>query len=118
MALADLLPSSGSIPIQQTAFSYDVLGRYVCNTWDEVANNGGDPFDVVVIGAGMFGGYIADKLYRFGEETGVRILVLDAGAYLVSTHVQNLPRMGLGSPSANTSPVTDNTKDPGPSNLV
>jgi choline dehydrogenase-like flavoprotein len=119
MALADLLPSSGSIPIQQTAFSYDVLGRYVCNTWDEVVQNGGDPFDVVVIGAGMFGGYIADKLYRFGEDIGLRILVIDAGAFLVSTHVQNLPKIGLFAPDVNKlSPVTGNDQDPGTQNIV
>jgi hypothetical protein len=119
MALADLLPSSGSIPIQQTAFSYDVLGRYVCNTWDEVAQNGGDPFDVVVIGAGMFGGYIADKLYRFGEDIGLRILVIDAGAFLISTHVQNLPKIGLFAPDVSKlSPVTGNDQDPGTQNIV
>ena len=56
------------IDVQQTAFSHDVLGRWVCGTWSEVSNNGGDPFDVVVIGAGMFGGYIADKLYRRSEK--------------------------------------------------
>jgi hypothetical protein len=52
-----MLPNLNSDPnalvnVQQTAFSHDVLGRWVCSTWDEVNNNGGDPFDVVVIGAG------------------------------------------------------------------
>jgi hypothetical protein len=47
---------SAFVDVQQTAFSHDVLGRWVCSTWPEVSNNGGDPFDVVVIGAGMFGG--------------------------------------------------------------
>jgi hypothetical protein len=59
-------------------FSCEVLGRWACSTWSEVSNNGGDPFDVVVIGAGMFGGYIADKLYRRGENLGLRVLVIDA----------------------------------------
>ena len=57
---------NNQVDVQQTAFSYDVLGRWVCGSWPEVSGNGGDPFDVVVIGAGMFGGYIADKLYRRG----------------------------------------------------
>jgi hypothetical protein len=78
--------------VQQTAFSFDMLGRFVCNSWAEVSNNGGDPFDVVVIGAGMFGGYIADKIYRSGEDIGLRVLVLDAGSFLASTHLQNLPK--------------------------
>ena len=65
--------------VQQTAFSHDVLGRWACSTWQEVTGNGGDPFDVVVIGAGMFGGYSAEKLYRGGENIGLRVLLLDAG---------------------------------------
>ena len=52
------------VDVQQTEFSHDALGRWVSSTWSDVSNNGGDSFDVVVIGAGMFGGYIADKLYR------------------------------------------------------
>ena len=36
----------------------DLMGRFVCNTWDEAVNNGGPPFDVVIIGGGMFGGLL------------------------------------------------------------
>ena len=67
------------IDVQQTEFSHDMLGRWVCSTWPEVRDNGGDPFDVVVIGAGMFGGYIADKLYRRAENIGLRVLVIAEG---------------------------------------
>ena len=87
------------VDVQQTAFSHEVLGRWACSTWAEVSNNGGDPFDIVVIGAGMFGGYIADKLYRRGENVGLRVLVIEAGSFLLPTHVQNLPRLGLGAPT-------------------
>jgi hypothetical protein len=69
------------VDVQQTEFSHDVLGRWGCSTWNEVRNNGGDPFDVVVIGAGMFGGYIADKLYRRAENIGLRVLVVDARSF-------------------------------------
>src|SRR5258707_12561682 len=55
------------VDVQQTAFSHEFLGRWVCSTWSEVSGNGGDPFDVVVIGAGVVGGYIADKPYRRGQ---------------------------------------------------
>src|SRR5215217_7829255 len=107
------------VDVQETAFSLDVLGRWVCSSWAEVSANGGDPFDVVVIGAGMFGGYIADKLYRHGEKIGLRVLVVDAGSFLLPTHVQNMPRLGLGNPDPTTfGPVTGNDKDPGPLNLV
>jgi choline dehydrogenase-like flavoprotein len=104
------------VDVQQTAFSHDVLGRWVCSTWSEVSNNGGDPFDVVVIGAGMFGGYIADKLYRRGENLGLRVLVIEAGAFLLPTHVQNMPRLGLGAPMELV--VAANAQDPGAQNLV
>jgi choline dehydrogenase-like flavoprotein len=104
------------VDVQQTAFSHDVLGRWVCSTWPEVSNNGGDPFDIVVIGAGMFGGYIADKLYRRAENLGLRVLVVEAGSFLLPTHVQNLPRLGLGGPRERV--VATNPQDPGPQNLV
>lgn len=102
--------------VQQTEFSHDVLGRWVCSTWEEVSSNGGDPFDIVVIGAGMFGGYAADKLYRGLEQIGRRVLVVDAGSFLLPTHVQNLPRIGLGAPGE--SRVRNNAEDPGTQNLV
>lgn len=104
------------VDVQQTAFSHDVLGRWLCSTWDEVSNNGGDPFDIVVIGAGMFGGYIADKLYRHAESIGLRVLVVDAGSFLLPTHTQNLPRLALSGPTEQV--VASNAQDPGPQNLV
>lgn len=84
--------------VQRTTFSVDVLGRYACNTWDEAVNNGGAPFDVIVLGAGMYGAYAATKLYRKGADAGLRILVLEAGQFLVSEHVQNLARIGINVP--------------------
>src|SRR5213592_2243656 len=104
------------IDVQQTEFSHDVLGRWSCSTWPELSGNGGDPFDVVVIGAGMFGGYIADKLYRRGENIGLRVLVVDAGAFLLPTHVQNLPRLGLGGPTEQVVNGDSQHPDPGTQN--
>jgi len=101
--LPRLLPSaspSDRVQVQQSAFSYDVLGRYVCNDWLEVEaqqQDGGFPFDAIVIGAGMFGGYCAEKLYRRGADAGLRVLVLEAGAFLFPTHIQNLPQRLGGS---------------------
>ena len=85
--------------VQRTSLSLDVMGRFVCDTWDEAVNNGGKPFDAVVIGAGMFGGYCAEKIFRFGATRNFRVLVLEAGPFLVPTHVQNLPRIGLNVPN-------------------
>ncbi len=89
-----------NVPVQKTTLGIDVIPRYVCNTWDEAINNGGGPFDVIVIGAGMFGAYCAEKAFRFGSTKNLRVLVLEAGPFLVPTHVQNLPRLGLNVPSA------------------
>ncbi len=99
--------------VQETDFSIDVLGRYICNTFDEAVNNGGRPFDAIVIGGGMFGAYCAEKIYRKGN---TRVLVLDAGAFLVSEHVQNLARIGLN--NAGAVKVSKNADDPGPRERV
>ncbi len=102
MTLNRLLDSGQPIApppdVQRTTFSLDVLGRFVCDTWQEAINNGGAPFDVIVIGAGMFGGYLADKVFRANGGRQLRVLVLEAGPFLVPTHVQNLPRAGLDVP--------------------
>ena len=84
--------------VQRTTMSLDVLGRFVCNTWDEAINNGGAPFDAVIVGGGMFGGYCADKISRSSGPRPLRVLVLEAGPFLVPTHVQNLPQAGLDVP--------------------
>lgn len=102
MPLQELItgPNPARDDVQQTAFSYDVLGRYICNNWQEVTaaqGPGGYPFDVIVIGAGMYGAYCAEKLYRGGASSALRILMLDAGAFLLPSHIQNLPQQLGGS---------------------
>jgi choline dehydrogenase-like flavoprotein len=64
----------------------------------------------------MFGGYIADKLYRRAENIGLRVLMVDAGSFLLPTHTQNLPRLALNAPKEQV--VASNAQDPGPQNLV
>jgi choline dehydrogenase-like flavoprotein len=105
MPLNPLFTGSGPLPfdIQQTTLSQDLLGRFVCNTLAEVRaaqTAGGFSFDAVVIGAGMFGGYFAAQLYRLGATNNRRILVLDAGAYFLPSHAQNLPQQTGGQISA------------------
>jgi choline dehydrogenase-like flavoprotein len=104
MPLNQLIDSGNPIQpppdVQRTTLGLDVLSRFICSTWDEAVNNGGKPFDAVVIGAGMFGGYCGEKIFRFGAAQNLRVLVLDAGPFVVSTHVQNLPRIGLNVPNA------------------
>src|SRR5436190_12765776 len=97
MPLNELLPGSNPArdDVQQTDLGYDVVPRYICNNWQEVAaaqGPGAYPFDVGVIGAGMFGGYSAEKLYRLGGGAALRSLLVDAGALLLQSHIQNLPQ--------------------------
>lgn len=99
---------SDRVVVQDTEFTQDVVGRYLANTWDEAAQNGGVAFDAVVVGAGMFGAYCAEKLYR---NSNLRVLVLDAGSLLVTEHVQNLSRIGLNAGGAVV--VENKGQDPG-----
>ena len=106
MPLRSLLESktvNSPFDIQRTAFSLDAAARFVCHTWDEVikAQSGG-PFDIVVIGSGMYGGYCASKLFSIANllqtagkmrpQDKPRILVLEAGPYLLDEHVHNKSR--------------------------
>ena len=55
MPIQELLPGPNPArdDVQQTAFGYDVVPRYICNNWQEIAaaqGPGAYPFDVVVIG--------------------------------------------------------------------
>lgn len=96
---------------QPTDFSLDVLGRYVCNTFDEALANSdpvyraaaqlpprGDmrPFDFIIIGGGTFGAVVAEQLMYRSTGRSERILVLEGGPFLLAEHVQNLPMLGLG----------------------
>jgi choline dehydrogenase-like flavoprotein len=96
MPLQQLVPSAGTVAVQDTTFALDAVSRYVCNTWPEATGNGGPAFGAIVVGAGMHGGAVATELYRL---TGRRILVLDAGSFLVPEHVQNMAQIGFNVPS-------------------
>jgi choline dehydrogenase-like flavoprotein len=100
------------VDIQNTSFSIDALGRFVCSTWEEATQNGGPPFTAIIVGAGMYGAYCAARLFR--HKPSARVLVLEAGRFLVSEHVQNLANIGINVPA----PI-DPASDPGvPRELV
>ena len=107
MPLPNLVPSDGQVDVQNTTFSVDVLGRFACSTWEEATGNGGAPFSAIVIGAGMYGAYCATKIFR--RPANKRVLLLDAGRFLVSEHVQNLARLRLDVPGA-IAPANDPQK--------
>jgi hypothetical protein len=52
----------------QTQFTRDVMGRYVCNTFAEALASG--PFDVIIIGGGTFGLTLAQDLHFLSLPTG------------------------------------------------
>ena len=98
MPLPRLAPTPDPVLVQDTSLAIDGLARNVCNTWQEATANSGPPFSVVVVGAGAYGGYLAAKLAEFQPQR--RVLVLEAGPFLVGEHVQNLGPVGLDIPSA------------------
>ena len=51
-------------------------------------------FDVIVIGGGTFGSVVAEHLLVTDRTRSRRILVLEAGPFVLPEHVQNLPFMG------------------------
>lgn len=104
MALQKLVATGAAVSVQETTFSVDALGRFVCSTWAEATASGGPPVSAVVVGGGMYGAYCATKIFR--EHPGKRVLVLDAGHFLVAEHVQNLGRIGLNVPDP-IPPVND-----------
>src|SRR5215831_4973624 len=91
------------ITTEDTSFTHDILGRYVCNTFSEAKNSG--TFDVIIIGGGTFGLTLAQDLFERSRPQGVaikppnyRILVLEGGPFTLPEHVQDLPAFGLSSP--------------------
>ena len=99
-----------------TDFTRDVLGRYICNGLDEAQRSAdrtvmrpdGRPqieakdFDLIVIGGGTFGPVVAEHMAFRDRARSHRILVLEAGPFVLPEHVQNLPVLGLNVPGATT----------------
>lgn len=100
-------------PAEYTLFTLDNMGRYLCNTWEEIAASmqetaGGRSrgFDVIIIGGGTFGSVIAHKLFANDKWRSRRILVLEQGPFVLPEHTQNMP-FGGGEPPMNVPWVAD-----------
>jgi hypothetical protein len=104
MVLRELAPTVANTLVQRTTLAIDALSRNVCNTWDEAVGAGGPPFTVIIVGSGAYGGYLAAKVFHL--HPNARVLLLEAGPYLVGEHVQNLGNVGLNV-AAPISPSSD-----------
>ena len=85
---------------EYTHFSRDTLGRWTCNLLIEeaLASSTVKAFDVIVIGGGSFGAAFAQHLFeRDRSAKRHRILVLEAGPFVLPEHVQNIA-LPLGPP--------------------
>jgi choline dehydrogenase-like flavoprotein len=99
---------------QETDFSKDVLGRYICNGFDEAMNSTDKslsrkdgspqsdalPFDIIIVGGGSFGPVLAQHLFEKDKSHSHRILILEAGPLVLTEHFQNYPILGLFPPGA------------------
>lgn len=86
---------------ETTSFTLDNMGRFLCNTLQEALDSAAQAvggrrrdFDVIVIGGGTFGSVIAEHLFIADATRSRRILVLEAGPFVLPEHVQNLPFLG------------------------
>lgn len=86
---------------ESTSFTLDNMGRFLCNILQEARDSATQTiagrareFDTIVIGGGTFGCVIAEHLFISDATRSRRILVLEAGPFVLPEHVQNLPFMG------------------------
>jgi hypothetical protein len=109
---------------QGTDFTRDVIGRYVCNGFDEALAStdrsrhpDARPFDLIVLGGGTFGPVLASHLFTRDVTHAHRILVLEAGPVVFTEHVQNQPMLSTnevwGVPWNSDSPKGWNQQFPG-----
>src|SRR3954471_11728918 len=83
---------------ESTTFSLDNMGRFICNTLQEAKDSAGQvlggrsrDFDTIVVGGGTFGSVVAEHLFIADTTRSRRILVLEAGPFVLPEHVQNMP---------------------------
>jgi choline dehydrogenase-like flavoprotein len=89
------------ITSETTTFSLDNMGRFLCNTLQEAFDSAAETiagrkrdFDVIVIGGGTFGAVVAEHLFMADTTRSRRILVLEAGPFVLPEHFQNMPFLG------------------------
>jgi choline dehydrogenase-like flavoprotein len=90
-----------SLGSESTSFTLDNMGRFLCNTLQEARDSAAQivagrrrEFDVIIVGGGTFGSVLAEHLFIADVTRSRRILVLEAGPFVLPEHVQNMPFMG------------------------
>jgi hypothetical protein len=86
---------------EPTSFTLDNMGRFLCNTLQEALDSSAETiggrrrdFDVIIVGGGTFGAVVAEHLFIADATRSRRILVLEAGPFVLPEHVQNMPFLG------------------------
>src|SRR5256886_10189305 len=99
--IRNLQEGPNPVNVQETAFTLDNMGRFLCNTLQEARDSAGvqiagkqRDFDTIVIGGGTFGAAIAASLLFADPTHSRRILVLEAGPFALPEHSQNMPYQG------------------------
>jgi len=65
-----------------------LLAQRLSDEWKKIKDV---DFDVVIIGAGTFGGYLADKIYRLCPSIArLKVLVIEWGGCIINSHYQNI----------------------------
>src|SRR6266478_2614716 len=90
-----------ALTAESTTFSLDNEGRFLCNTLQEARDStaqtvGGRrrDFDTIIVGGGTFGCVVAEHLFIADKTRSRRMLVLEAGPFVLPEHMQNMPFMG------------------------
>jgi hypothetical protein len=91
----------GPLTSEPTSFTLDNMGRFLCNTLQEALDSSAETiggrrrdFDVIIVGGGTFGAVVAEHLFIADATRSRRILVLEAGPFVLPEHVQNMPFLG------------------------
>src|SRR5262250_2135033 len=99
--IRNLQEGPNPVNVQETAFTLDNMGRFLCNTLQEARDSAGvqvagkpRDFDTIVIGGGTFGAAIAASLLFADSTHSRRILVLEAGPFALPEHNQNMAYQG------------------------
>jgi choline dehydrogenase-like flavoprotein len=99
--IRNLQEGPNTVTVQETTFTLDNMGRFLCNTLQEAQDSSAiqvagktRSFDTIVIGGGTFGAAIAASLLFADSTHSRRILVLEAGPFALPEHNQNMPYQG------------------------